>query len=174
MQILTSQIEQRIIKKIKSNVSMKLNKTSCDVSISYNVMLITSDHKILLLERSIPFYPQIIQPIYIFPGGHANCGESILDAILRELWEEMSIHMTLRFCQSYYFKVSIYDFIVKRHFNNLIFPAKINLTSCEIFKLFKPTKHMSNIVFIDIFYIQGLYESFQMVQKFMILKKSEN
>jgi len=228
---------------------------------SFNLMMITTDHKVLLLERSQSFHfrkvmkdlrinkinlnvlgslytpelkklgetffdflpppqlsnlrvartytlgpggPKINLPpsaegyiegrvnertVYIFPGGHSSLNETVILTLIRELQEETSINITiqdLKFNTSYFFNVLIYDCMVERSFNNYVFPVKVNMSSQDLSRRFKETRHTRNPSFVDIGgYTLGssgpkinlppsaeeydLFEAFMQVQRFMLL-----
>lgn len=110
--------------------------------------------------------------IYIFPGGHCAYKESIINALLRELQEETCIKLNMQdllFHQSCIFNVLIYDFIIKKPFDNFVFPVKINMSSLDIIQNFKETQHTRNPIFINISDCKNLFEAFVQIQKFMLL-----
>lgn len=110
--------------------------------------------------------------IYIFPGGHCAYNESIINALLRELQEETCIKLNMQdllFHQSCIFNVLIYDFIIKKLFDNFVFPVKINMSSLDIIQNFKETQHTRNPIFINISDCKNLFEAFVQIQKFMLL-----
>jgi hypothetical protein len=214
--------ERRYISKIKVNPSILrdiFNSVSAK-KISFNLMMITTDQKVFLLERSQSFhFPKVIrdlkcnkinfdlieslytselekirnlffsfipplpelektikvkQPtiVHIFPGGHPSYNETVILTLLRELYEETSININfkdLRFNQSYMFKVSIYDWLIQRTFENFVFPVKVNMSSHEIVQKFQETKHTRNPTFIDICQCNSLFDAFVRVQDFMLL-----
>ena len=221
--------EQRHIYKIKVNsiilkeifnsiptlTFLGLNKKN----ISFNLMMMTNDHKVLLLERTESFYYtkvvkdlklnkinfNLLESLYtseaekiindfcnfipsfdpkieknnkppkfvrIFPGGHCNYNEKIILTLLREFKEETSININIKnlsFNQTCIFKVLIFDLMVKKTFNNFVFPVKINMSSVEILRNFKETKHVRNPTFIDISKSSSLFDTFVQVQKAMLL-----
>ena len=218
--IMTGTNERRYISKIKVNPSIlrDIFKSVSTKKISFNLMMITTDQKVFLLQRSQSFhFPKVIkdlkankinfdlieslytselekirnlffsfipplndsfgpngkQPIvHIFPGGHSSYNETVIFTLLRELYEETSININfkdLRFNQSYMFKVSIYDAMIQRTFENFIFPVKVNMSSHEILQKFQETKHTRNPTFIDINQNDSLFEAFIRVQYFMLL-----
>jgi len=183
---------------------------------SFNLMLITTDLKVVLLKRTSSFYYSKVvrdlksnkinfalleslyaselnkikkiffdfmddisidennktKKVYIFPGGHSIKNETIILTLLRELHEELNIHInskSLEFNQTNIFNVLIYDIMVKKFFNNFIFPVKVQMSSDVIKNNFKKTKHTSDPIFIDISHCTTLTEAFILVQKFMIL-----
>jgi ADP-ribose pyrophosphatase YjhB (NUDIX family) len=184
---------------------------------SFSVMMITSDSKVLLLERTNSFYYDMVKkleqphgqiqskavvidcklldglyqseldslssnvgerrrgcrPIFIMPGGHARRNETVIEALLREINEETSIAFTLqdlRFCHSYVFELIIHDCVLKKTFNNLVFPVKIGLSSADITRMFKSTVHTDNPTFVDIVQPKGLVQMFIETQSFMLIK----
>jgi 8-oxo-dGTP pyrophosphatase MutT (NUDIX family) len=185
--------------------------------ISFNLMMITNDHKVFLLERSESFhYPKVkkdlkcnkiyfkylnslytsekeeirelyfdflspeIAPsqtvpdnmVYIFPGGHSLYGETTVSTLIRELQEETSMNLylgDLKFHPTCIFKVLIYDLLVSKTFNNLVFPVKVHMTSNELIKNFQATKHTRNPTFVDIKECKTLFDAVLKVQKFMLL-----
>ena len=209
--------ERRYISKIR--VDSAILKTIFDSvcpRISFNLMMITNDHKIFLLQRSQSFhYPKVIRDlklnkinlnllkslytsemetvrhlffdflpppkqeehlkedvVYIFPGGHSNRGEPVLLTLIREFQEETSLKIdiqNLKFHQSCIFNVLIYDLMIRKWFNNYVFPAKIDLSSKEISDRFVPTKHTKNPTFVDISGCETLSDIFVRVQNFMLL-----
>lgn len=214
--ILKGAKEARYISKVKVDstiLSNFLNATPKRSKPSFNLMMITLDHKVLLLQRSqsfhfskvikdlkinkinldlleslystevekirrlfFDFFPPLISKekepiIHIFPGGHSNHKETVCQTLLRELFEETTINIKvddLRFNQVYIFKVFIYDLMVKKIFKNFVFPVKVNLSSCDICKNFKETKHTKQPTFIDIGG-QSLFDAFVKVQEFMLI-----
>lgn len=212
--------EKRTIFKIKvdSTILKNLLNSTTDVNrrqISFNLMMMTNDHKVLLLQRSESFYfskvikdlkinkidfkllsslytselekirktffdflppYDCLQPetkkIYIFPGGHSKSKETLILTLLRELWEETTIHFKkkfLRFNQSFIFKVSILDLMIQKHFENFVFPVKVDMSSHDIIQRFKETKHVRNLTFIDIHGCDSLFSAFLHVQNFMLI-----
>lgn len=177
--------------------------------ISFNLMVITTDHKVLLLQRTQSFhFPKVIKDlkfnkidfnllsslytselekikkmvpvdrklwsdarlVRIFPGGHSFKNEPIITTLTRELQEETCLNINrkdLRFNQAFIFNVLIYDTVVKKYFNNFIFPIKVNITSQDIQKNFQETKHVTNPTFIDISTTRNLFKSFIKVQQHM-------
>jgi ADP-ribose pyrophosphatase YjhB (NUDIX family) len=181
---------QDILKKPTSNAPTER-------SMSLNLMVITTDEKILLLQRSQSFHYKLVhrnlavndiriglleslypselcevykkffnflnlppefrfggsRNIHIFPGGHSTRSETVITTLLREFHEETSIrikHENLRFNKSCVFKVTIYDKIVSRWFDNLVFPALINMSSVDIMNQFKTTKHTRCPTFLNV------------------------
>ena len=59
--------------------------------------------------------------------------------------------------------------MIKKYFNNLVFPTKVNMSSQDITKKFKNTKHTINPTFINIDINRSLHENFLKVQNFMLL-----
>ncbi|CCV01806.1 hypothetical protein IIV22_129R [Invertebrate iridescent virus 22] len=209
--------ENRYIAKVDigENVLKKvLNTTTCSKKISFNLMLMTTDHKVLLLERTQSFHfskvvkdlkigsinfgmleslypmemekirkiffdfipPHNISPqkssVFLFPGGHSKAKETIALTLYRELYEETGYTINfqnLRFNQSCLFKVLIYDLLVKKTFNNFVFPVKVDISSSEITNKFKNTKHTRNPTFIDIKMCTSLFDAFIKVQEYMLL-----
>jgi hypothetical protein len=217
--IIVGRYEKRTIAKFKVN-SSTLNRffgTEC-TNTSLNLMLITSDHTVLLLERTQSFhFPKVVKdlkfkrinynllktlyttelekiktminsnhsfdkniffglkaptpPIYIFPGGHSHNNESIIFTLMREFREETAIDINLKelkFNQSYFFSLEIEDLLVNKDFKNLIFPVKVNITSVELLKRFKKTKHTNNPTFVNIDECKNTYEALIKVQKFIV------
>lgn len=208
--------EMRYLSQVKVTSSILtniLNTTTGFNNQSFNLMMMTLDHKVLLLQRTqsfhfpkvvrdlkfnkinldllgslysteaekirklfFDFFPPLISKqkesiIHIFPGGHSDHNEMIFQTLLRELYEETTIDIKfneLRFHQSCIFKVLIYDLIVKKSFINFIFPVKVNMTSQDICKNFKETKHTRHPTFIDI-HGCSLIDAFVKVQEFMLL-----
>ena len=200
--------EQRFISKIPVT-SQKLHNMLCSkgrrapelpkCKISFNLMLITSDEKILILERTQSFhylkfrkskdekllpslYPEEVRSlgitpnscplknIYIFPGGHSKVNETVLLTLLREFQEETSININaneLKFNQTCFFNVNIYDFLIQKNFINLIFPTRINMSSCELAKKFKTTRHTRNPRFINMS-SKNVFLNFLLIQSLMI------
>jgi 8-oxo-dGTP pyrophosphatase MutT (NUDIX family) len=110
--------------------------------------------------------------VYIFPGGHSNKGEPVLLTLLREFQEETSLKINiknLKFHQSCIFNVLIYDLMIRKQFNNYVFPVKINLSSKDISECFVPTKHTKNPTFVDVGNCETLFDIFMRVQNFMLL-----
>jgi hypothetical protein len=214
--------EKRYIEKIKVNskIIKSIFHNSGNTRISFNLMMMTTDHRVLLLERTQSFHflkvikdlksnivnfglwgslytselekiktiffnfiPSLTSKgalvdreepnsIRIFPGGHSNRRETVISTLLRELREETSLDLTvedLRFSQSCLFNVLIYDLMVKKRFDNLVFPIKINMSSQDIMTKFRETKHTRNPIFVDIKDCKSLYEAFILVQRFMTL-----
>lgn len=213
--VIIGKFEQRSIHKIKidSTILKKIfDKRPCDpIESSYNLMVITTDNKILLLQRTQSFhFPKVVEDlkfnkininlleslytselkkikallpptfqcknssskfIHIFPGGHSNHNEKVLLTLLREFKEETTINIDitkLRFNQSFIFKVTILDIRVQKTFKNFIFPTKIDMSSQDILKKFKETKHTRNPTFIDVDN-NSLFDMFVKVQKFMLI-----
>lgn len=181
--------------------------------ISFNLMLMTTDHKVLLLERTQSFHfpkvikdlkigsinfgmieslypvemekirkiffdfipPQKVQKtstVFLFPGGHLKSKETIALTLFRELYEETGYAIdfkNIRFNQSCLFKVLIHDLLIKKTFNNFIFPVKVDISSNEIINKFKNTKHTRNPTFIDIQKCNSLFDAFIKVQEYMLL-----
>lgn len=232
-------VNPRIIKIILSNVGKS--------NISFNLMLITTDHRVMLMERTESHhFPRVIKDlksniinlnlldslytselekiknkigvstrlddglalgrseglridplVLIFPGGHPSTRslqqttskasvsqrplqpsgryskrETVITTLLRELHEETRLNINLqdlRFNQSYIFNVVINDLMIKKSFNNLVFPVKLNMSSLDITREFKETKHVRNPTFIDIKDCRSLSEVFLLVQKIIIL-----
>jgi ADP-ribose pyrophosphatase YjhB (NUDIX family) len=210
--------EKRYITKCKVNPTIlnTIFSSTCPANISFNMMMITNDHKVLLLERTESFhFPKVMKAlkinkinlnllallytseleklrllffdfipplnqskknklIHIFPGGHCHfkIAESIFFTLMRELKEETSLNINikdLRFNQSYIFNVLIYDLMIKRTFNNFVFPVKVNMTSDDILQKFKETKHTRNPTFVDIHGCKNLLDAFIQVQHAMLL-----
>jgi hypothetical protein len=207
MNLTNSKENRQIVKfKVNSHFINKILKSRClQPNISFNLMVITSDFKVLLLQRANSFHlskvvkdlklnkidytlistlqPKELEkislmvpivassPIYIFPGGHNHKNEQIIYTLLREFMEETSINISLkdlRFNQSCFFTVLIKDLIIGKHFNNIIFPVKVNNTSFELTKKFKKTRHVNNLLFINILDCKNLYKAFLKVQQFMV------
>lgn len=217
--------EQRQIYTFRINSTLLKTMFNMEVSrhkkrkISFNLMMITNDHKVLLLQRSQSFHfskickdlkfnrfdfnllrslynseleqiremffdfmPSLTSssqwlfpstpPIYIFPGGHSDRNESILLTLLREFKEETSININfknLRFNQNFIFKVLIHDLMIKETFDNIVFPVKVDMSSNDISRLFKETRHTKNPTFVDIREYESLFDIFIHVQNFMTL-----
>jgi ADP-ribose pyrophosphatase YjhB (NUDIX family) len=53
--------------------------------------LVTRDEKVLLLRRAIE--PE--RSKWVLPGGYVDRGETVVDAALRELWEECALKATI-------------------------------------------------------------------------------
>lgn len=213
--MLTGNCEKRFIYKLKinDNILKTILNTTPNNKSSLNLMIITTDRKVLLLQRTQSFYfSKVIKDfknynfnfalleylytsemekirrlffefmppinyitkkfIHIFPGGHSKYNESVISALLRELKEETTINLkrsNLRFNQKIIFKVLIFDLVLKKTFKNFIFPVKVDMTSCDMIKNFKQTKHTQNPTLIDIGTCFSLYDAFIKVQKFMLL-----
>ncbi|ADO00419.1 hypothetical protein WIV_gp076 [Wiseana iridescent virus] len=211
--------EKRYISKIKVNsIILKNILNSVVPKISFNLMMMTTDNKVLLLERTQSFhFPKVVKDlktntinfqlldtlypvelekirkiffdfmppfnlteskvlhrtkIHIFPGGHSLYNEKIALTLLRELQEEIGCPFAveeLNFNQSCIFKMLIYDSVVKKTFNNFVFPVKVNDTSNNLFHKFKDTKHTRNPTFVDIGECQSLFDAFIKVQECMLL-----
>ena len=186
---------------------------------SFSVMIITTDTKVLLLERSHSFHFRKVirdlklnsininvltslytseletirrlffeflppappypsgrtgtqKTVHIFPGGHPMRNETINRTLLRELQEETSINFNIQdlwFNKSCIFNVLIYDCIIKKYFNNFVFPAKVNMSSKDIHSRFKESRHTRNPLFLDISRCKTLLDAFLQVQRFMVL-----
>jgi hypothetical protein len=207
---ITGKTEERRIFKVEvdPNILRKIFYTIPSFG-SFNLMVMTTDRKVLLLQRTQSFhFPKVIKDlksnkinsdllkslytselnkiktlvkipdvvetsklIFMFPGGQSKSDEIILLTLLREFEEETSININLKelkFNQSTIFKVSIFDFLIKKKFNNLVFPVKINMTSRVLAQKFKETKHVKNPIFFDI-RGKNLFEVFVEVQKHILL-----
>jgi hypothetical protein len=208
--------ETRFIRRVVIDRDI-LHCTLGSKTISLNLMVITTDRKVLLLQRSQSFHcklvhrnlsvndirvgllQKILQSLYpselyevhktffnfldpppisigesrnihIFPGGHSMRGEMAITTLLREFREETSIHIkpeNLRFNKSYVFNVLIYDKIIEQWFDNLVFPALINMSSEEIMQKFKTTKHTRCPTFLNT--DLNTIASFVNIQRFMLL-----
>jgi 8-oxo-dGTP pyrophosphatase MutT (NUDIX family) len=211
--------------------------TSFDRATSFNLMLITKDHKVLLLRRTQSFhFCRVLKDlkknkvdrglmrslytseldklkslkrnfldekdllllsiqnwsnnVYMFPGGHSEPFESILATLVRELQEETTITAKaadLRFNQTRIFRVLIHDLMIKKYFNNFIFPVKVDLTSFEVSRQICGADHRPrrgrefgtqryseeadenrvNHMFVSIGRDEPLIDSLLFVQKFM-------
>jgi hypothetical protein len=208
--------EKRQIVKVAVNPGIlnSLFDSVCTCTTSFNLMITTTDTKVLLLERSQSFhFPKVVKDIklnkinintlrslytselerirelffdflppfnrvvdekivHVFPGGHSNRNEPISKTLLRELQEETSMNINIQdlcFNESCIFHVLIYDCIIKRYFNNFIFPVKIKMNSENIRLQFKETKHTRNPKFVDISQCKTLFDAFILVQRSMIL-----
>jgi hypothetical protein len=208
---------ERGFRHVASEFKTLLGVSKCDdkTDTSFNLMIITTDMKVLLLERTQSFhFPKVIRDlksnrismniltslyiselekirqlffdflpphinygvtekiIRVFPGGHSMCNEPISKTLIRELQEETSMNINiqdLRFNKSCIFNVLIYDCIIKKYFDNFIFPVKINMSSQDIQLQFKETRHTRNPTFVDIRHCKTLFDAFLQVQNFMIL-----
>lgn len=113
-------------------------------------------------------------PIHVFPGGHSKKNEIVIKALLREMFEETSIRFSeleLRFCSSFLFRVEIYDPLINKTFENIIFPVKVSLTSTDIANRFTETSDTKNPMFLDYSHrTQTLFDWFTIIQHFMLLK----
>lgn len=225
--IFTGHTEKRYISTIKVNSDTLKNilntappllRGESKHKISFNLMMMTTDNKVLLLERTQSFHFskvikdlknckinfRLLDTLYhseiekirklffdflppltnfsnfepknsfvrIFPGGHSMRGESIVLTLLRELYEEIGYSFPideLKFNQSCVFKVLIYDLIVKKTFNNFVFPVKVGVVSDCILQRFKETKHTQNPIFIDISKCTSLFDAFVKVQEYMLI-----
>lgn len=219
--VITGVSEVRYISKIKLNPKVLqefLNYQNTEyLTTSFNIMLITSDNKVLLMQRSQSFhFPKVMEDLYynnvntkllnslyqseiehlgqvffeylpkpktdltfesrkivhIFPGGHSLKNETIIKTLLRELYEETSIEINvkdLKFKETLIFNVLIYDSLIKKSFNNFVFPVKINMSSQEVSNKFKETIHTKNPIFINIKEYNNLYDAFLQVQNFILL-----
>ncbi|CCV02156.1 hypothetical protein IIV25_138R [Invertebrate iridovirus 25] len=224
--ISTIKVNSDILKNILNTVVPPMHITTPSLlwgeskhKISFNLMIITTDNKVLLLERTQSFhFPKVVKDlknckinfrlldtlyhseiekirklffdflppltnfepkfrlknssVRIFPGGHSMRGESIVLTLLRELYEEIGYSFPideLKFNQSCVFKVLIYDLIVKKTFNNFVFPVKVEVMSNCILQCFKETKHTRNPTFIDISKCTSLFDAFVKVQEYMLI-----
>jgi ADP-ribose pyrophosphatase YjhB (NUDIX family) len=219
--VLTGSSEVRYVSKIKLTPTLLKEffnyQNEAYLSTSFNTMLITTDNKVLLMQRNQSFHFSKVMEglhqnnvnsnlfdtlyktevdyiskiffsflptdstlkstitnkiIHIFPGGHSFKKETIIETLLREFHEETNINLSvdnLKFEQTYIFNVIIYDSLIKKHFNNFIFPAKVNMSSQEVSKNFKETNHTKNPTFININGYNTLYEAFLHVQNFILL-----
>jgi ADP-ribose pyrophosphatase YjhB (NUDIX family) len=203
IEILDGTFETRFIRRLSidnhklQDILHKPTSAPTERSMSLNLMVITTDEKILLLQRSQSFHYKLVhrnlavndiriglleslypselcevykkffnflnlppefrfggsRNIHIFPGGHSTRSETVITTLLREFQEETSIrikHENLRFNKSCVFKVTIYDKIVSRWFDNLVFPALINMSSVDIMNQFKTTKHTRCPTFLNV------------------------
>ena len=205
------QVNSTILKSIFNSSELFSGKPS------FSLMMITADHKVLLLQRDQSFHFNKVvkdlkinkinltligslytseleklrqlffdfidakdlktqnnhkKPIHIFPGGQSSQNESVLLTLLRELREETTLNININdlyFNQSYIFNVLIYDLVVKKYFNNFIFPVKVNITSQDIIKKINGNKYVQNPIFIDIGQCSSLFTAFLQVQKFMLM-----
>lgn len=202
--------------KVDSTILKAIFSSKCPTKISFNLMMMTSDHKVLLLERTQSFHfsrclksvkmntvnlslftslysselekirllffdyiPPLTSSnssekiIKIFPGGHFHkLDKSIFFTLIRELKEETSLNIdskNLWFNQSCIFNVLIFDLLVRRTFNNFVFPVKVNMTSDDILQNFKETKHTRNPTFVDICDSKNLFDVFKKIQSRLLL-----
>lgn len=221
--VITGSLEIRHISKVKLNPSLlekflKYQNTDY-LETSFNIMLITSDSKVLLMQRSQSFhFPKVMEELYynkintklldtlyqseadhvgkvffsylqqpkvnisstfeskkivhIFPGGHSLKNETIIKTLLREFQEETSIKVNvkdLRFEKTLVFNVLIYDSLIKKSFNNFVFPIRTSMNSQEVSVKFKETIHAKNPIFININGYNNLYDAFVKIQNFILL-----
>jgi hypothetical protein len=219
--VITGSSEVRYISKIKLTPALLKEffsyQNEAYLTTSFNIMLITTDSKVLLMQRNQSFhFPKVMEGlrqnninpnlfdslykrevdqiskiffsflpsnntlkstiqnkiVHIFPGGHSLKKETIIETLLREFREETNIILNvddLKFEQTCIFNVIIYDSLIKKYFNNFIFPAKVNMSSQEVSKNFKETNHTKNPTFININGYNTLYEAFLHVQNFILL-----
>lgn len=57
-----------------------------EYAIFTNMCMVTNGHKILVQDRKKPDWPGIC-----FPGGHVHHGESFVDSVIREVYEETGL-----------------------------------------------------------------------------------
>ena len=57
------------------------------------VVLIRKDDKILILRRARKLITEESPWKWDLPGGHAETGEELIDTIVREVWEELSLSL---------------------------------------------------------------------------------
>ena len=58
----------------------------CEQAIFTNMCMITQGDMLLVLDRKNPDWPGVT-----FPGGHVEPGESFVEAVIREVWEETGL-----------------------------------------------------------------------------------
>lgn len=131
--------------------------------ISINLILLTSDNKIVLCERSLSFGDTEIDPDkkhlhvkkskeYILPGGHLDkrVDDTMIDCILRETKEECKINKEFIYIfEKYLAYSSVYDIKIKAYFHNFTFLGISDLSSDQISQNFNPTKEIKALHFID-------------------------
>jgi hypothetical protein len=114
--------------------------------------------------------------VNVLPGGMSSPDEPVYYTLAREFLEETSMKLELskiKFNRRRIFKVAIYDFTVKKHFDNLVFPVKIDMTSQNLVKYVRDTKETRNPFFVDIDYVDedvesSLFNAFVKIQKTMV------
>ncbi|AHL67573.1 hypothetical protein DH26_gp080 [Chloriridovirus anopheles1] len=173
MMLITSDCKAVLLKRTASFLYPLVKKNSLLLNDWIVDALYPSEISELASKTPFPKSAKGLSPIYIFPGGHSNKNEFAIHTLLRELKEETSINFylnQLKFHQTYFFEVVILDLMIMRRFRNLVFPVKVDLTSREIARNFKETKHTRDPLFVDIFYCQDLVQALLTVQNIMLLK----
>lgn len=175
--ILNSDKEHRFIEKIPCDKNILSDiftsrYNTLNSNTSFNMMIVTKDQKVLILQRSNHFFKNSTDPVHIFPGGHVNKNECIMFALIREFKEETSTtfpYTCFKFNTKCFFRLMIYDKIINKFFLNLIFPTRVNFTSHDFMKLYKETKYTKNPKFLDVLYYSDIFEMFKKTQEFMLL-----
>lgn len=111
--------------------------------------------------------------VRIFPGGHASSKETVFRTLMREFGEETSYDLTtigdkLLFNGKRIFKLLIYDYTVKKHFENYVFPIRVQLTCDQLSRHISPTRETEDPSFLDIGSAATLFDAFVQTQRFMI------
>ncbi|XP_045120877.1 nucleoside diphosphate-linked moiety X motif 17-like [Portunus trituberculatus] len=81
---------QHLDKKGRDDLPAEIKTRGVDVGVA--VLLESSDHRLLLTHRA--GHMRTFPGIWVPPGGHVEDGESLVDAVLRELNEETGLEVT--------------------------------------------------------------------------------
>lgn len=89
---------------------------------------------------------------YVLPGGQINrCDKTILETLIRETREELSLgdNVNIKVDDEKFIYLNTFDTIINKFFHNIIFHAKLDMSSIGINNMFKPNYEINSVMCVD-------------------------